>query len=58
MLHASIVEVCLNPTDPWAWAGLAGDAVDLIPFVTGVGEATRAAKTTAKVAAKRATKKQ
>ena len=25
-----------------AWVCLAGDAVDLIPFVTGVGEATRA----------------
>ena len=25
-----------------AWVGLAGDAVDLIPFVTGVGEVTRA----------------
>ena len=39
-LGASIVEVCVNPTDPWAWAGLAGDAIDLIPFVTGVGEVT------------------
>jgi len=35
--------------DPWAWAGLAGDALDLIPFVTGVGEVTRAVKTTVKV---------
>jgi len=49
-LGASIVEVCLNPTDPCAWAGLAGDAIDLIPFVTGVGEATRAVKTIDKVA--------
>ena len=48
-LGASIVEVCINPTDPWAWAGLAGDAIDLIPFVTGVGEVTRAVKTTVKV---------
>ena len=48
-LGASIVEVCVNPTDPWAWAGLAGDAIDLIPFVTGVGEVTRAVKTTVKV---------
>ena len=48
-LGASIVEVCVNPTDPWAWAGLAGDVIDLIPFVTGVGEATRAVKTTVKV---------
>ena len=44
-LGASIVEVCINPTDPWAWAGLAGDVVDLIPFVTGVGEATRVTTT-------------
>ncbi|MDD6212329.1 MAG: hypothetical protein PUB22_04200, partial [Clostridiales bacterium] len=48
-LGASIVEVCVTPTDPWAWASLVGDAVDLIPFVTGVGEATRAVKTTIKV---------
>ena len=44
-LGASIVEVCINPTDPWAWAGLAGDVVDLIPFVTGVGEVTRVTTT-------------
>ena len=49
-LGASVVEVCVNPTDPWAWAGLAGDAIDLIPFVTGVGEVTRAVKTIDKVA--------
>ena len=49
-LGASIVEVCINPTDPMAWAGLVGDAIDLIPFVTGVGEATRAVKTIDKVA--------
>ena len=48
-LGASIVEVCINPSDPWAWAGLAGDAIDLIPFVTGVGEVTRAVKTIDKV---------
>ena len=41
---ASVVEVVINPLDPWAWAGLVGDAVDLLPFVTGVGESTRAAK--------------
>ena len=49
-LGASIVEVAINPTDPWAWAGLIGDTVDLIPFVTGVGEVTRAVKTIDKVA--------
>lgn len=48
-LTASIVEVCINPTDPWAWIGLAGDAIDLIPFVTGVGEVTRVVKTMDKV---------
>jgi len=48
-LGASIVEVAVTPTDPWAWAGLVGDAVDLIPFVTGVGEVTRAVKTIDKV---------
>ena len=45
-LCASVAEVAINPTDPWAWAGLVGDAVDLIPFVTGVGEVTKAAKIT------------
>ncbi len=49
-LGVSLYEVCKNPTDPWAWAGLAGDTVDLIPFVTGVGEVTRAVKTIDKVA--------
>ena len=49
-LGTSIVEVCINPTDLWAWAGLAGDTIDLVPFVTGVGEVTRAAKTIDKVA--------
>ena len=49
-LGVSFVEVVINPTDPWAWASLAGDAIDLIPIVTGVGEVTRAAKTVDKVA--------
>ena len=43
-LCASIVEVAFNPADPFAWMGLAGDAIDLIPFVTGVGETIRALK--------------
>ena len=38
--------VVANPTDPWAWAGLVGDAIDLIPFVSGVGETTKAIKVT------------
>ena len=48
-LSASIVEVSINPQDPWAWAGLVGDVIDLIPFVTGVGEMTRVVKTTVKL---------
>ena len=43
-LAASLGEVVKSPTDSWAWAGLAGDTIDLLPFVTGVGEATRAVK--------------
>ena len=42
-LGASIVDVAMNPKDPWAWIGLAGDLIDVaIPFVGGIGEATRA----------------
>ena len=41
---ASIIDVISHPDDPLAWAGLAGDAIDLIPFVTGVGETTRVVK--------------
>ena len=48
-LGASIIEVALNPTDVWAWAGLVGDAVDLIPFVTGVGEMAKGAKITVRI---------
>ncbi len=43
-LGASVVEVVINPGKLWAWAGLVGDAVDLLPFVTGVGEGIRATK--------------
>ena len=43
-LAVSVVEVAVNPTDVGAWVGLVGDAVDLIPFVTGVGEITRAVR--------------
>ena len=42
-LAVSVVDVASTPTDPWAWAGLAGDVVDLIPGVTGVGETVRLA---------------
>ncbi len=37
-LGFSIAEVAANPYDPAAWIGLVGDTVDLVPFVTGVGE--------------------
>lgn len=47
-LCASVAQVMANPKDPWAWAGLVGDAADLVPFVTGIGEATRAIKITVK----------
>ena len=47
-LGVSIVEVVLNPLDPLAWAGLAGDAFDLIPFVTGVGESVKGVRVVAK----------
>ncbi len=46
----SIVDVAKNPSDPWAWAGLVGDAADLIPGVTGAGEAIKAAKVVKKTA--------
>ena len=48
-LAVSVCEVIADPTDPWAWVGLAGDVVDLVPFVTGVGEMTRAVKAADKV---------
>ena len=43
-LAVSVGEVIADPADPWAWAGLVGDVIDLVPFVTGVGEMTRAVK--------------
>lgn len=49
-LGASIAEVAVNPADPWAWVGLAGDLLDLIPFVTGLGETTRAIEMTVSLA--------
>ena len=49
-LALSAVEVTMNPTDLTAWAGLLGDTVDLIPFVTGVGETIKALRASSKVA--------
>ena len=40
-LAFSIVEVVATPTNPMSWVGLAGDVLDLIPFVSGVGEVAR-----------------
>lgn len=48
-LCISAAEVVANPADPWAWAGLVGDVVDLIPGVTGVGETVRLLKTSDRV---------
>ena len=45
-LGSSIIDVAMNPADPWAWIGLAGDIVDVaVPFVGGIGETARALKT-------------
>ena len=56
-LAVSVAEVIACPADPWAWVGLAGDVVDLVPFVTGVGETIRGARTAAKIADKADTAK-
>ena len=49
-LAGSVAEVMAKPSDPWAWAGLVGDVVDVaLPFVTGVGEVTRATRTTVRL---------
>ena len=49
-LGASIVDVAMNRRDPWAWIGLAGDLIDVaVPFVGGIGEATRAISATVDV---------
>ena len=40
-LGFSIAEVATNPYDVGAWVGLVGDAIDLIPIVTGIGETVR-----------------
>ncbi len=47
-LGFSIVEVIINPADVSAWISVAGDAIDLIPVVTGVGETIRAGRITNK----------
>lgn len=34
-------EVVVNPTNVWSWVGLAGDIIDLVPLVSGVGETAK-----------------
>ena len=47
-LGASITGVAANPYDPWAWAGLIGDAIDVcVPFLGGTGEIVRGLKAVA-----------
>ena len=49
-LVSSVAEVVAKPTDPWAWAGLIGDVIDVaLPGVGGLGEAVDATKTTVRV---------
>ncbi len=46
-LGASIVDVAINPLDPWAWLGLVGDVADVALLgVGGLGEAVRVLKAT------------
>ena len=49
-LGFGVADVVNNPDDVWAWVGLAADVVDLIPFVTFLGEGVRAVRTSIKVA--------
>ena len=47
-LGFSLADVVANPTDPWAWAGLIGDAIDVaVPFLGGTGEIIRGMKAVA-----------
>ena len=48
-LCTSVAEVIANPANPWAWASLAGDIIDVaVPFVSGAGEITKAIGITVK----------
>ena len=47
-LGFSIADVISDPSDPWAWAGLVGDVIDLaIPLAGGIGEAIKGFKAVA-----------
>jgi len=48
-LGFSIAEVAKNPRDAGAWVGLIGDAIDLVPFVTGVGEVAKTVRAAKKI---------
>ena len=44
-LVGSAADVAANPANPWAWASLIGDVIDVVlPCVGGLGEAVDAAK--------------
>ena len=50
-LGLSIADVIASPTDIWVWISLGGDLIDvLIPFMGGIGEATKALRITLKIA--------
>ena len=43
-LGVSIAEVAINPSDPWAWAGLAGDVIYLILLAMLIGKTAKITK--------------
>ena len=45
----SVAEVVATPANPMSWVSLAGDVVDLIPFVSGVGETAKIIGATIKI---------
>lgn len=49
-LGISIVDVAKNPSDPLVWVSVVADTVDLIPFVTGVGEIVKSIRVAKKAA--------
>ena len=56
-LISSIFDVIQDPNSGWAWLGLGGDVVDLLPIVSGVGEGARALKVADKVSDAKKAKK-
>ena len=43
-LGVSIAEVAINPYDPWAWAGFAGDVIYLILLAMLIGKTAKITK--------------